>query len=290
LREEAEMHATLCRFAESLRGALACASPESFDSLWKASRLDQDGWTALAEARRGTDPALAPVLHEVDRLLLRLLDGVPRVASAGGPAARTLLTFRLPELERLQHAAAAALVAHRCGTAGLAAVADDATAPRARRYYAFIALAELHAEATWPVFRRYLTPRAHHAFVGVAAEAARYYVAPRPAGDLVDLFEAVRRDLPLRAFLSPRILGSLFVLSDPATLPFYRDLLIAGHTDPDPLHCEVTHALVMVRRFTGGVAPSSKFSAVGPRAAKWLDAAERLLEQEQHVLHPVRVL
>lgn len=283
------MSPSVYRFAESLRRLLACSSPADLELAWQLERLDEVGWTALESASRSTDPALAPVLDEADGLLLRLLDRVPSLARR--EAATHLETFRLPALERLQHATAAALVAHRVGAAGLATVVADGRAPLPRRYYAFLALARLHAATTWPLFARYLTPEAHHAFVGVAAEAARFYPTRGPAAGLVELFDAVRTDLHLRAFLGPRILQSLYVLGDRRTLAFYRWLLVTGHTSPDPERCEVTHALVMVRRFTGGVAPSAKFpEAGGAEVGRRLDAAQRVFERARDVLHPVVVM
>lgn len=283
------MPPTVYRFAESLRRLLACADPADLEVAWQLERVDELGWRALERASHSTDPALVPVLDETDGLLLRLLDRVPALARR--EAARHLQTFRLPALERLQHATAAALVAHRFGPAGLATVVADVRAPVQRRYHAFLTLARLHAATTWPLFRRYLTPEAHHAFVGVAAEAARFYPARGPAGELMALFDAVRADLHLRAFLGPRILQSLYVLQDPRTLAFYAQLLVSGHTAPDPGHCEVTHALVMIRRFTGDVAPSAKFAdAGGPEVGRRLDAAQHAFERARDVLHPVVVM
>jgi hypothetical protein len=283
------MPASLYRFAESLRGLLACSDPGALEATWDAEGVDQLGWAALESAGCSTDPVLIPVLDETDGLLLRLLDRLPGVARR--QAAPHFTTFRLPVLERLQHATAAVLVAHRFGPAGLATVVADSGAPLARRYHAFLTLARLHARTTWSLFARYLTPAAHHAFVGVAAEAARFYPGHRPAHALVDLFGAVRQDLHLRAFLGPRILESLYVLGDRRTLGFYGDLLVTGHTSPDPERCEVTHALVMVRRFTGGVAPSAKFPRPDiPEVPRRLDLAERLLDEARWELHPVVVM
>jgi hypothetical protein len=277
------------RFAESLRRLLACDDPARLEATWATERVDDVGWTVLDGASRSTDPVLAPILDEVDGLLLRLLDRVPLLARRS--ANPVLATFRLPSLERLQHATAAALVARRVGPAGLATIVSDDRAPLARRYHAFLTLGRLHADTSWPLFLKYLTPDAHHAFVGVAAEAARFYPARDPLGDLLTLFDAVRRDLHLRAFLSPRILASLFALGDPRALAFYGDLLVSGHTSPDPERCEVTHALVMVRRFTGSVAPSAKFAdPTGPEVPRRLDAAERAFERARGDLHPVAVM
>jgi hypothetical protein len=283
------MPPTLYRFAECLRGLLACADPAALEDLWEAEGVEDLGWAALERAGVSTDPALVPVLDEADGLLLRLLDRLPGLARR--QAAGHLATFRIPALERLQHATAAALVAHRLGPAGLATMVADAGAPLPRRYHAFLTLARLHATTTWPLFHKYLIPGAHHAFVGVAAEAARFYPDRRPAPGLVVLFEAVRNDLHLRAFLSPRILESLYVLCDRRTLGLYADLLVTGHTSPDPERCEVTHALVMVRRFTGGVAPSAKFADPDePGVRDWLDRAERRFDRSSAELHPAVVL
>src|SRR5207247_1054511 len=132
-------------------------------------------------------------------------------------------------------------------------------------HFAFLALAERHPEGAWPLFERYLvTPGAHHAFVAAAVEAARYY--PGHADVLVRLFERIRGDQLLRRFLGPKILESLYVLSEECSLPLFEELLVAGHTDPDVDRCEVTRALVVLRRATGRVAQSSKF-ADGDEAA-----------------------
>jgi hypothetical protein len=282
------MPASLHRFAEALRALLDARSADQADARWQRDRLETRGWEALAAVERSTDPGVAPILDETDGLLLRLLDRLPMLSGDAGVA--RIRTFRLPALERLQHATAAALVAHRYGTAGLSTVATDPRAPTARRYHAFLLLARLHAGATWPLFRRYLVPEAHHAFLGVAAEAARYYPSVRPAPELVALFDAIRGDLHLRAFLAPRLLESLFVLADPAAVPLYHELAAAGHTAADPVRCEVTHALVMLRRLTGTVPVNSKFPEGGPETAGWLDRAEALYEADRHVLRPVAVL
>ncbi|MDH4043039.1 MAG: hypothetical protein OEY20_12515 [Gemmatimonadota bacterium] len=274
-------------FAEALRALLDAPTLERVEGVWQRDRIEERGWKALATVDRSTDPSVVPPLDEADGLLLRLLDRLPLVAH--GASGAHFLTFRIPALERLQHATAAALVAHRFGTAGLATVATDARAPTTRRYHAFLLLARLHAHTTWPLFERYLVPEAHHAFLGVAAEAARYYPNAHPAGRLVALFDATRRDFQLRAFLGPRLLESLFVLADPVSVPLCHELATAGHTDPDPTRCEVTVALVILRRLTGVVPVNSKFpdeAAAAPR----LDQAEVELEAERDVLRPVVVL
>jgi hypothetical protein len=197
----------------------------------------------------------------------------------------------VPEVERLQHATAADLESHRYGTAWLAKVATDPSAPIARRYRAFFLLAERHPAPDWPLFRRYLDPHAHHAFVGAAAEAARYYAGEGATEDLLMLFEDIRSDVHLRTFLSPRILESLFVLSDPGTLSLFRSLLVAGHTAPAAERCEVMRSLVMVRRFTGSVEPNIKFPDPDDASVREaLDAAEAGFERQRDVLIPVAVI
>jgi hypothetical protein len=173
----------------------------------------------------------------------------------------------------------------------LRTVIADQDAPLARRYFAFLGLAELHPPAEWRLFARYLTPGAHHAFQGAAAEAARFYPDVGPAGRLVELFDAVRSDLHLRTFLSPRILESLYVLRDPSTLPFFRELLTAGFTDHDPERCEVTRALVMVRWFTGRAEANSKYLDVeSSDVATAIVQAEVAFERSRTLLTPVVVI
>jgi hypothetical protein len=201
-----------------------------------------------------------------------------------------IVTFRVPELERWQHAAAAALVGARWGVAGLRTVIADTRAPLGRRYFAFLALAERHPKEAWPLFARYLqTPGAHHAFVAAAVEATRYY--PGQAPTVIALFQRIRGDEMLRRFLGPKILESLYVLGDPAALPLYEELLVAGHTDPDVGRCEVTRALVGVRKLTGRVAASSKFpNPEEPGVIRALDEAQRIFEEEKDQLRPVVVI
>src|SRR3989449_593962 len=271
---------SLCRFTDALERLLASADALAFERAWREGDLDQVGWEALALGRRATGAgeagaALERALAQVDRRLLAVLE---RGRAFLEPH---LVTFRIPELERWQHAAAAALVGARWGVAGLRTVVADTQAPLARRYFAFLGVAERHPAGAWPLFERYLrTPGAHHAFVAAAVEATRY--SPGHADLLVRLFERIRGDQMLRRFLGPKILESLYVLGDPASLPLLEQLLITGHTDADVDRCEVTRALVAVRKLTGRVAPSSKFADVdGPALRHALDDAERRFEAER---------
>lgn len=280
----------LFAFARELRGLLAARTLPDLERRWALADVAALGERALDPSAAGDAPDLREtILDEVDGLLLRLTDRLPSLP--GPPALITRLrTFRLPVLERFQHRSAAELVAARYGTAGLRAVVADHLAPRGRRYFAFLALAARHPANAWPLFQRYLTPDAHHAFLGAAAEAARYYPDRDASAELVELFNDVRDDLHLRQFLSPRILESLYVLGDPATLPFFRNLLTAGHTDAEPQLCEVTRAAVMVRRFTGIVEPNAKWPAEGGEVQAALDAAEAVYEAERAALTPVSVI
>ncbi len=285
------MSSQIFHFAEALRGLLAASTPEAFERVWQAARLSELGWGALHRAWRHDEYYGERALREVDGLLLRLLDRLPHLVVDRTDAAVRLRTFRSSELERLQHAAAAALVAQRFGVAGLRTVLEDDAAPLARRYFSFFSLAERHPPRQWPVFATFLVPGAHHAFMGAAAEGARFYPAEGAAQQLVTLFDATRSDLHLRSFLSPRILESLFVLNDPRTLPFLRGLLTSGYTDPQPDYCEVTRALVMIRRVTGSVEPSVKFTHESvDRIEPVLDSAQRLFEERKETLHPVMVI
>ena len=81
------------------------------------------------------------------------------------------------------------------------------------------------------------------------------------------------------------------MLSDPRTLPFFRELLTAGFTDPDPEFCEVTRAIVMVRRFTGRLEPNIKYAGVDAGAMRAAsDAAEQVFEEARAVLRPVTLI
>jgi hypothetical protein len=274
----------LCAFADGLAQLLAAKDARSLDAIWEEQELGRVGWEALALARRAGSEALEPALAQVDRRLLAVLE---RCRAFLDPH---IVTFRVPELERWQHAAAAALVGARWGVAGLRTVIADTRAPLGRRYFAFLALAERHPEGAWPLFQKYLeTPGAHHAFVAAAAQAARFY--PGHAATLIALFERIRGDEMLRRFLGPKILESLYVLGDPIALPLYEELLVAGHTDPDLDRCEVTRALVGVRKLTGRLAPNSKFpDPAEPEVQRALDEAERLFEEERDRLVPVVVI
>ena len=279
-----ETSRSLYRFAGALEGLLAAPDAAAFEQAWETAQVDRLAWEALGDARRPDSEALEPALDQVDR---RLLATLRRCRAFADPH---VVTFRVPELERWQHAAAAALVGARWGIAGLRTVIGDTGAPLGRRYFAFLALAERHPEGAWPLFERYLvTPGAHHAFVAAAVEAARYY--PGHADVLGRLFERIRGDQLLRRFLGPKILESLYVLGEQGSRPLFEELLVTGHTDPDVDRCEVTRALVVVRRATGRVAPSSKF-ADGDEAAVLhiLDEAERRFEATRDRIVPVVVI
>jgi len=274
----------LCGFTAALERLLTARDAAELDRLWDELNLGQLGWEALALARRANTERLEPALAELDRRLLAVLE---RSRAFLEPH---IVTFRVPELERWQHAAAAALVGARWGVAGLRTVIGDTRAPLGRRYFAFLALAERHPKEAWPLFARYLqTPGAHHAFVAAAVEATRYY--PGQAPSVIALFQRIRGDEMLRRFLAPKILESLYVLGDPAALPLYEELLVAGHTNPDVGRCEVTRALVGVRKLTGRVAASSKFpNPEEPGVIRALDEAQRIFEEERDQLQPVVVI
>src|SRR6184192_790724 len=274
----------LYRFAGALEPLLVAPDAAAFERAWDAAHLDRLAWEALALARRANSAALEPALHAVDRRLLAVLE---RCRSFLDPH---LVTFRVPELERCQHAAAAALAGARWGVAGLRTVIADTSAPLGRRYFAFLALAERHPDGAWPLFERYVvTPSAHHAFVAAAVEAARYY--PGHADLLVRLFQRIRGDPLQRRFLGPKILESLYVLDEECSLSLFEELLVTGHTDPDVDRCEVTRALVVVRRATGRVAPSSKFADGDATAVlRTLDDAERRFEATRDRIVPVVVI
>ncbi|PYO95213.1 MAG: hypothetical protein DMD62_02565 [Gemmatimonadetes bacterium] len=274
----------LCGFAAALERLLVAENADKLEAMWDDLDLGQLGWEALALARRANTEALEPALAEVDR---RLLAALERCRAFLDPH---IVTFRVPELERWQHAAAAALVGARWGVAGLRTVIADSRAPLGRRYFAFLALAERHPKDAWPLFAKYLsTPGAHHAFVAAAVEAARYY--PGHAPDVIALFQRIRGDEMLRRFLAPKILASLYVLGDPAALPLYEELLVAGHTNRDVERCEVTRALVGVRKLTGRLAASSKYpDPAEPGVIRALDEAQRIFEEKRDRLEPVVVI
>jgi len=273
----------LYRFAGALEGLLAAPDVVTLERAWEEANLDNLAWDALGHSRRAHGAALEPALHQVDRRLLAMLERCRRLPDPH------VVTFRVPELERWQHAAAAALVGARWGVAGLRTVIADTSAPLGRRYFAFLALAERHPDGAWPLFERYVvTPSAHHAFVAAAVEAARYY--PGHADLLVRLFQRIRGDPLQRRFLGPRILESLYVLGEECSLSLFEELLVTGHTDPDVDRCEVTRALVAVRRATGRVAPNSKFADGDDAVWRALDDAERHYEATRDRIVPVVVI
>jgi hypothetical protein len=274
----------LCGFTAALERLLTARDAAELDALWDELNVGQLGWEALALARRANTEKLEPALAELDRRLLGVLERCRAFLDLH------IVTFRIPELERFQHASAAALVGSRWGVAGLRTVIADTRAPLGRRYFAFLALAERHPKEAWPLFARYLqTPGAHHAFVAAAVEATRYY--PGQAQYVIALFQRIRGDEMLRRFLAPKILESLYVLGDPAALPLYEELLVAGHTDRDLGRCEVTRALVGVRKLTGRVAASTKFpNPEEPEVIQALDEAQRIFEEEKDQLQTVVVI
>jgi hypothetical protein len=274
----------LLAFTTALAPLLSASDAQSFEAVWERECLAEVGWEALARARRDGSAFLAPVLASLDRRLLAVLERSRAFADLH------VVTFRIPELERWQHATAAALVGARWGGAGLRTVVDDRRAPFARRYFAFLALAERHPPQAWPVFEKYLRAEAaHYAFLAVAVEAARFYPGQTPL--LLELFERIRGDQLLRRFLGPRLLESLYLLGDLRALPLFQELLVAGHTDPDLDHCEVIRALVAVRKLTGRVAPSTKFPDIArPEVDQVLDDAERRFEAARDRLEQVTVI
>jgi hypothetical protein len=271
-------------FLAALDDLLRAPDVTALEAIWEQSSITALGWEALADARRPDSHRLEPVLSRVDRQLLALLERCHSLLDTH------IATFRVPELERWQHATAAALAGARWGVAGLRTVIADVAAPFPRRYFAFLALAERHPPEVWPLFVKYLTtPGAHHAFVAAAVEAARYYAGASSV--LIRLFERIRGDQMLRRFLAPKILESLYVLGEPVSLALFEELLVAGHTDADVDRCEVTRALVAVRKLTGRVAPSSKFTdPAAPNVQRALDDAERRFDAERDRLSAVRVI
>ena len=274
---------SLYRFVGALDPLLAAPDARTLEASWDAADFDAFAWQALTRAR-AAEAAAERVLAQVDRRLLAVLERTRKLADPH------VVTFRIPELERWQHATAVALTGARWGAAGLHTIATDTRAPLARRYYALLGLAERHPPNQWPLFERYVrTEGGHHAFVAVAVEAARYY--PGHADALVELFHRVRGHELLRCFLGPKILASLTILGDPQSLPLFENLLVAGHTHRNRDRCEVTRALVAVRKLTGRLAPSVKYAdpeAPGVRAA--IDAAERHYHRHRDRLLPVSVI
>ena len=125
--------------------------------------------------------------------------------------------------------------------------------------------------------------------MGAAVDAARYY--ERGVSVLLPLFERIRGDQLLRRFLGPKILESLYVLRDPRSLPLFENLLVAGHTNPEVDHCEVTRALVAIRVMTGRVAPSVKFvDETTEDVRRLLDEAQRRYDAASDSIAPVSVI
>src|SRR5204863_38725 len=111
--------------------------------------------------------------------------------------------------------------------------------------------------------------------------------ALEPALDQVD-----RRLLAMlercRAFPDPHVVT---FRGEECSLPLFEELLVAGHTDPDVDRCEVTRALVMVRRATGRVAQSCKFADGDDGVVlRTLDEAERRFEATRDRIVPVVVI
>src|SRR5512145_3533177 len=106
-------HEASYAFLAGLDALLAARDAAAFEAVWEERALQRRAWEALALARRESSPTLAPVLEAVDRRLLAVLDRGAALLDLH------IATFRVPEIERWQHAAAAALVAARWGDAGL---------------------------------------------------------------------------------------------------------------------------------------------------------------------------
>src|SRR5439155_417660 len=102
----------LCGFAAGLERLLVAKSAAELEATWDQQNLGQLGWEALSLARRANTETLEPALAVVDRCLLAALEWCRAFLDPH------IVTFRVPELERWQHAAAAALVGPR-GAAAL---------------------------------------------------------------------------------------------------------------------------------------------------------------------------
>ena len=112
-------------------------------------------------------------------------------------------------------------------------------------------------------------------------------VGKRPGGSL----PLSRAASPASGCLGPRIIESLYILGDPQSLPLFEGLLVAGHTEADTDRCEVTRALVAVRKLTGRVAPSVKFGEADTAEVRSaLDEAEQRFEAERDRIEPVTVI
>src|SRR5438876_12012952 len=91
----------LCQLAAALERLLVADDPGQFERVWEELALDRLAWEALALARRADTAVVEHALAQVDRLLLGLMGRFRAVR--GDPHS---MTFRLPEMERVQHAAA----------------------------------------------------------------------------------------------------------------------------------------------------------------------------------------
>src|SRR3989475_6072814 len=122
-----ETSGRLYRFAGALERLLAAPDAQAFERAWETAHVDRLAGDGLGSARRADSEALEPALDQVDRRLLAMLE---RCRAFPDPH---VSTFRIPEVERWQHAAAAALVGARWGVAGLRTVIAGTGAPLGRR-------------------------------------------------------------------------------------------------------------------------------------------------------------
>src|SRR4029077_664184 len=130
--------ATLFQFTGAIERLVGARDSAAFEAVWDAEGLERMGWEALAVARHPRSEPLERGLAALDR---RLLAALARARAL--PDIHTS-TFREPELERWQHAAAAGRMAPRGGVAGLRPVIADPGPPWPRRYFGFRPRAERH--------------------------------------------------------------------------------------------------------------------------------------------------
>src|SRR5574342_673023 len=95
-----EVRDRLYGFAAALEPLLTAPDAASFEATWERERLAELGWEALGDARRAGSaaPHLAPALATLDRRLLAILERSRAFSE------QQHVTFRIPELERWQHA------------------------------------------------------------------------------------------------------------------------------------------------------------------------------------------